>query len=104
MKLLRPFLALALLSMSVLAGAAKAAETRGYIPSPEEWQEHAAVLEKYWLNPTAFGNPLGKFPTWRCNDGSQITPESSVALLIVNDLILFYIFFSKSIKRFYNKQ
>lgn len=78
MKLLRPFLALTLLSMSVLAGAAKAAETRGYIPSPEEWQDHAAVLEKYWLNPTAFGNPLGKFPTWRCNDGSQITPESFV--------------------------
>lgn len=51
---------------------------KSYIPAYEEWLDHAGILEKYWLNPTAFGTPAGKFPTWRCNDGSLITPEHFV--------------------------
>ena len=50
----------------------------GFLPTAADWQEHAGFLEKFWLHPTAFGIPEGKFPTWRCNDGSLITPEHFV--------------------------
>lgn len=40
------------------------------LPNEKNWLAHAKVLEKYWLMPEAYGIPIGKFPTWRCNDGS----------------------------------
>lgn len=41
-----------------------------FLPSEQQWLNHAKLLEKFWLVPDAYGNPIGKFPTWRCNDGT----------------------------------
>lgn len=40
------------------------------LPTEKDWIEHAHILEKYWMMPEAYGTPIGKFPTWRCNDGT----------------------------------
>ncbi|MGN0893647.1 MAG: hypothetical protein ACI4ND_01455, partial [Succinivibrio sp.] len=40
-----------------------------YLPTFDQWVEHANILKKYWLHPDAFGVPAGNFPTWRCNNG-----------------------------------
>lgn len=37
----------------------------------ERWREHYVNdLLPFWLHPDAMGNPVGNFPTFRCNDGS----------------------------------
>ncbi len=56
------------LSWGAPAGAEEPAA--GVFPSPDEWLAHAKTLEKFWLMPDARGNPVGRFPTWRCDDGT----------------------------------
>jgi mannose/cellobiose epimerase-like protein (N-acyl-D-glucosamine 2-epimerase family) len=45
------------------------------LPRGERWREH---LEKdllpFWTMPSALGEPLGNFPTYRNNDGSLVDP------------------------------
>ncbi|MDD6176989.1 MAG: AGE family epimerase/isomerase [Ruminobacter sp.] len=40
-----------------------------YLPNEADWLNHAKELEKFWVMPEAYGNPVGNFPTWRCNNG-----------------------------------
>lgn len=41
------------------------------LPAPARWIEHVTVeLMPFWAAPDALGEPLGNFPTFRCNDGS----------------------------------
>ena len=51
------------------------------LPSGEDWINHASEgLAPYWLMPSAQGEPIGNFPTFRCDDGtlldvSNVCPE-----------------------------
>ena len=41
------------------------------LPTGEAWLEHANTgLAPYWMMASAKGNPLGNFPTFRCDDGT----------------------------------
>lgn len=43
------------------------------VPSGERFLEHLnRELLPFWMNPAAFGAPLGSFPTTRCNDGTAV--------------------------------
>jgi mannose/cellobiose epimerase-like protein (N-acyl-D-glucosamine 2-epimerase family) len=48
-----------------------------HLPSGERWQEHLRKeLLPFWTLPSALGEPLGAFPSVRCNDGSLIDPRA----------------------------
>jgi mannose/cellobiose epimerase-like protein (N-acyl-D-glucosamine 2-epimerase family) len=54
------------LTFSVSAGASEYP-----LPTGEEWLTHAQQgLAPYWMMPEAQGEPVGNFPTFRCDDGS----------------------------------
>ena len=43
------------------------------LPSGEDWINHASEgLAPYWLMPSAQGEPIGNFPTFRCDDGTLL--------------------------------
>lgn len=43
------------------------------LPMGERWLAHATKdLMPFWIMPAALGDPLGAFPTTRCNDGSLV--------------------------------
>lgn len=43
------------------------------LPTGERWLAHATNdLMPFWTMPAALGDPLGAFPTTRCNDGSPL--------------------------------
>lgn len=45
------------------------------LPSGERWQTHLRQdLLPFWEMDTALGQPLGNFPTYRCNDGALYDP------------------------------
>lgn len=56
--------------MYIICSSAIAEQNLKYLPSERQWLEHAQLLEKFWLMPEAYGNPIGKFPTWRCDNGT----------------------------------
>lgn len=61
--MLSRLLAAAALAVSCAASAA--------LPDGAAWLRHATdELLPYWLQPGALGKPLGRFPTFRCNDGA----------------------------------
>jgi mannose/cellobiose epimerase-like protein (N-acyl-D-glucosamine 2-epimerase family) len=64
--------ALLSLLLSIFLSSAAHGEAQGIenLPTAEQWKEHIDLLKKYWIHPDALGNPVGYFPTWRCNDGS----------------------------------
>lgn len=46
-------------------------------PSGERWIEHLnQELMPFWTMESALGNPIGNFPTFRCNDGSLVNPTN----------------------------
>ena len=46
------------------------------LPTGREWVTHIEEdLLPYWTTPTALGNPIGNFPTFRADDGSAIDPR-----------------------------
>ena len=51
------------------------------LPSGEDWLDHTTKgLAPYWVMPSAQGEPIGNFPTFRCDDGtllnvSDVCPE-----------------------------
>lgn len=51
------------------------------LPSGEDWLDHTTKgLAPYWVMPSAQGEPVGNFPTFRCDDGtlldvSDVCPE-----------------------------
>jgi mannose/cellobiose epimerase-like protein (N-acyl-D-glucosamine 2-epimerase family) len=41
------------------------------LPDGSRWLQHLEQdLLPFWMMPTAYGEPVGAFPTYRCNDGS----------------------------------
>ncbi|NEQ55419.1 MAG: hypothetical protein F6K11_35775 [Leptolyngbya sp. SIO3F4] len=47
------------------------------IPTAEQWKTHIQQdLLPFWSSPDALGEPLGNFPSVRCNDGTLINPEN----------------------------
>ncbi|BCU77421.1 hypothetical protein [Luteolibacter sp. LG18] len=46
------------------------------LPRGERWLQHLKEdLLPFWSQPTALGNPVGNFPTYRNNDGSLVDPD-----------------------------
>ncbi|MDO6762623.1 hypothetical protein [Agarivorans sp. 1_MG-2023] len=59
-----------LLSVCLLAGG-NAQAANNAIPSPQRWLDSVEnELAPFWLHQDAAGEPMGNFPTFRCNDGS----------------------------------
>jgi hypothetical protein len=47
------------------------------LPSLERWRKHVTdELLPFWTTPDALGQPVGNFPTFRCNDGTAFHPEA----------------------------
>src|SRR3954468_20825648 len=45
------------------------------LPGGGRWMIHLnRDLLPFWTMPEALGNPVGNFPTYRCNDGSLFDP------------------------------
>jgi mannose/cellobiose epimerase-like protein (N-acyl-D-glucosamine 2-epimerase family) len=45
------------------------------LPDGQRWLDHLNQdLLPFWTMPEALGNPIGNFPTYRCNDGSLFNP------------------------------
>jgi mannose/cellobiose epimerase-like protein (N-acyl-D-glucosamine 2-epimerase family) len=62
------FLALVLLALSCVAQTAPEG-----IPSADRWMTHlTSELLPFWTSDVALGNPLGAFPSTRCDDGSAL--------------------------------
>jgi mannose/cellobiose epimerase-like protein (N-acyl-D-glucosamine 2-epimerase family) len=56
------------------------------LPKGDRWIKHVNEdLLKFWDMQEALGDPVGNFPTYRCNDGSLFNPRSPCAEL-ENDL------------------
>ncbi len=48
------------------------------LPPAQRWVDHARdELMKYWTLPQALGNPVGSFPSTRCNNGTLYDPKSN---------------------------
>ncbi len=68
-------------TIALLSATSLAASASITLPSGEDWLNHASKgLAPYWLMSSAQGNPIGNFPTFRCDDGtlldvSNICPE-----------------------------
>lgn len=47
------------------------------LPSLARWKQHLTdELLPFWTMPEALGQPVGNFPTFRCNDGKAYEPEA----------------------------
>ncbi|GGA67324.1 hypothetical protein GCM10011369_06230 [Neiella marina] len=58
-------------------GSAWAKEPPMLMPTAKQWHQHIEHnLVRYWMQPTAFGEPEGNFPTYRCFDGSLPDPKA----------------------------
>lgn len=50
------------------------------LPAPGEWvQELQRDILPFWETPAALGDPVGSFPTFRCNDGRVTNPQAPCA-------------------------
>ncbi|MCP3100469.1 AGE family epimerase/isomerase [Myxococcus sp. K15C18031901] len=68
---------------------APAPEWLARLPKGERWQEHLRQeLLPFWTMPSALGEPLGAFPSVRCNDGSLLDRSNPCPELRGNDWLL----------------
>ena len=73
-----------LFALTVIAAAAASAQQQpaavAALPAADDWKRH---LERdilpFWETPAALGDPVGSFPTFRCNDGSVADPRAPCA-------------------------
>jgi mannose/cellobiose epimerase-like protein (N-acyl-D-glucosamine 2-epimerase family) len=50
------------------------------LPAAAEWKRHLQRdILPFWETPAALGNPVGSFPSFRCNDGSVTNPQAPCA-------------------------
>ena len=70
-----------LLPLMVLANSAFAQDkSAAFAPAPADWvQSLKRDILPFWETPVALGNPVGSFPTFRCNDGSLANPQAPCA-------------------------
>ena len=58
---------------SPASGPSAAAELPAGLPDGRRWLQHLTEdLLPFWTNEAALGEPLGNFPSTRCNNGSQV--------------------------------
>jgi mannose/cellobiose epimerase-like protein (N-acyl-D-glucosamine 2-epimerase family) len=56
---------------AAVAGAQQQPAPPADLPTAAEWKRHLEQdILPFWQTPVALGNPVGNFPTFRCNDGS----------------------------------
>jgi mannose/cellobiose epimerase-like protein (N-acyl-D-glucosamine 2-epimerase family) len=76
MSMQRVLVCILLVLLPISAFAQEQAAVDG-LPAATEWKRH---LERdilpFWETPAALGDPVGNFPTFRCNDGAVTTPQS----------------------------
>jgi mannose/cellobiose epimerase-like protein (N-acyl-D-glucosamine 2-epimerase family) len=73
-----------LFALTAIAAAAASAQQQpaavAALPAANDWKRH---LERdilpFWETPAALGDPVGSFPTFRCNDGSVADPRAPCA-------------------------
>ncbi|MBE9066616.1 AGE family epimerase/isomerase [Leptolyngbya cf. ectocarpi LEGE 11479] len=72
-----------LYSTSVLAatvpkdGTSNTAQAATALPTGQQWLDHVQQdLLPFWTSPTALGNPIGNFPSVRCDDGTLVNPDN----------------------------
>lgn len=74
-----------LFALTAIAAAAALAQQQpaaitAALPAADDWKRH---LERdilpFWETPAALGDPVGNFPTFRCNDGSVADPRAPCA-------------------------
>jgi mannose/cellobiose epimerase-like protein (N-acyl-D-glucosamine 2-epimerase family) len=59
------------------AGAQQQPAPPANLPAAAEWKRHLEQdILPFWRTPVALGNPVGNFPTFRCNDGSLANPQA----------------------------
>lgn len=67
----------------ILSAAARAQDKNtpvAGLPAPVDWvQELSRDILPFWETPVALGDPVGNFPTFRCNDGSLTNPQAPCA-------------------------
>ena len=71
-------LAICLCSLLVpLAQQAALAQQGGpALPEAADWRRHfERDILPFWTTPSALGNPVGNFPTFRCNNGFEFSPR-----------------------------
>ncbi|HEX3862894.1 MAG TPA: AGE family epimerase/isomerase [Stellaceae bacterium] len=62
------------------AGAPKPAATITALPQAAEWKRHfVRDILPFWETAAALGNPIGNFPTFRCNDGAVYNAQMPCA-------------------------
>jgi mannose/cellobiose epimerase-like protein (N-acyl-D-glucosamine 2-epimerase family) len=84
MPIKRLLLCLLILSAAIAGPMPASAQQHGPavdgLPSASAWKQH---LERdilpFWQSPAALGDPVGNFPTSRCNDGSVANPQALCA-------------------------
>lgn len=65
-----------------LAAVAAPEGVAGTLVAPAQWQQHVRDhLLPWWQQAEALGQPPGRFPTFRCNDGRAWQPEQPCAEL-----------------------
>src|SRR5258708_628810 len=73
-----------LLAWTVLAAAPALAQQQraavDNLPLATDWVQHLRRdILPFWETPVALGDPVGSFPTFRCNDGSAADPQAPCA-------------------------
>jgi uncharacterized protein (TIGR03437 family) len=71
------------------AAFAQASDLVSQIPSGDRWVSHLTTdLLPFWSSPAALGNPVGAFPSTRCDDGSVLDFQHPCAGIAGNSYLL----------------
>lgn len=84
MAIARKTIGLVCVLVALLAAAAAHAQDKeaalAGLPAPADWvQAFKRDILPFWETPVALGDPVGSFPTFRCNDGSLANPQAPCA-------------------------
>lgn len=68
---------------------AQAIDIAADIPTAQQWQDHVQQdLLPFWSVPDALGEPVGNFPSVRCNDGSLINLDNPCSEVQTDDWLM----------------
>jgi mannose/cellobiose epimerase-like protein (N-acyl-D-glucosamine 2-epimerase family) len=71
------------------AACAQSSDLASQIPSGDRWLQHLTTdLLPFWSSPAALGNPIGEFPSTRCDDGSVLDFQLPCAGIAGNSYLL----------------
>jgi mannose/cellobiose epimerase-like protein (N-acyl-D-glucosamine 2-epimerase family) len=73
-------LAVAAIAVATPASAQDKTDAIAALPAPADWvSELQRDILPFWETPAALGDPVGSFPTFRCNDGTVANPQAPCA-------------------------